>query len=112
LARRIGEHFRLAGMFTDWVDEHPSFERMAPVPLTTVCFRAHPVGVDDDAKLNDLNDKLMNAVNASGQMFITQTKLHGSTILRLVVSHLRTEDKHVAKAWRLLQEKCRDVCST
>ncbi len=112
LARRISEHFRLAGMFTDWIDRHPSFERMAPVPLTTVCFRAHPAGVDDEETLNGLNDRLMTAVNASGRMFITQTKLNGCTILRLVVSHLRTEEKHIVNAWQLLQEKCREECAT
>jgi aromatic-L-amino-acid decarboxylase len=112
LAARINEHFRLAAMFTDWIDRDPSFERMAPVPLTTVCFRAHPEGVDDDEALNAINDRLMNAVNASGQMFITQTKLSNTTVLRLVVSHLRTEQRHVERAWRLLQEKCNEVCAT
>ncbi|UCD24185.1 MAG: amino acid decarboxylase, partial [Gemmatimonadota bacterium] len=110
LARRIGEHFRLAGMFADWIDQHPGFERVAPVPLTTVCFRAHPADIDDRDALNRINDDLMNAVNESGRMFITQTKLNGQTILRLVVSHLRTEERHVVNAWQLLKEQYERVC--
>ncbi|UCG89125.1 MAG: amino acid decarboxylase [Gemmatimonadota bacterium] len=109
LAQRIREHFRLAGMFADWVEEHADFEQLAPVPLTTVCFRAHPRGVDADEQLNSINDRLMNAVNASGRMFITQTKLNGVTVLRLVVSHLRTEEVHVRGAWQLLQDKLDDL---
>jgi aromatic-L-amino-acid decarboxylase len=112
LAARINDHFRLAAMFKDWIDQDPSFERIAPVPLTTVCFRAHPQGVDDDEALNAINDRLMHAVNASGQMFITQTKLSDRTVLRLVVSHLRTEQRHVEHAWQLLQEKCSEICAS
>ncbi len=109
LARRIREHFRLAGMFAGWIDGHQEFERLAPVPLTTICFRAHPRGIDVGEALNRINDRLMNAVNASGLMFVTQTKLNGMTVLRLVVSHLRTEEKHVRSAWQLLQDKLREV---
>jgi aromatic-L-amino-acid decarboxylase len=109
LTRRIKEHFRLGAMFSIWIDEHESFERLAPVPLTTVCFRAHPKGIDADEQLNNINDRLMNAVNASGRMFITQTKLSGRTVLRLVVSHLRTEEAHVRAAWQLLQDELNEV---
>jgi hypothetical protein len=53
----------------------------------------------------------MNAVNATGRMFITQTKLDGDTVLRLVVSHLRTEERHVVSARQLLREKCNELCA-
>jgi aromatic-L-amino-acid decarboxylase len=102
LASRIKDHFRLARIFTHWIDEHPSFERMAPVPLTTVCFRAHPTGIDDRDGLNDLNQRLMDSVNATGKMFLTQTTLEGHLVLRLVISHLRTREEHVIRASELL----------
>jgi aromatic-L-amino-acid decarboxylase len=105
LAQRIREHSRLAQMFAHWVDEHRAFERLAPVPLTTVCFRAHPTGINDDQSLDILNERLLRAVNASGRMFITHTKLHDRIVLRFVISHLRTGQDHVAHAWKLLQEE-------
>jgi aromatic-L-amino-acid decarboxylase len=105
LAQRIRNHRRLARMFGSWIDEHSNFELMAPVPLSTVCFRAHPAGVDDDASLNRLNENLMRAVNASGRMFITHTKLNDRIVLRFVISHLRTSQEHVARAWDLLREE-------
>jgi aromatic-L-amino-acid decarboxylase len=109
LAQRIRDHFRLAGMFRDWVDAHASFERMAPVPLTTICFRAHPAAVAGDDELNDLNQRLMNTVNATGKMFLTQTTLDERLVLRLVISHLRTREEHVTRAWELLQSTLSDI---
>jgi aromatic-L-amino-acid decarboxylase len=81
------------------------------VPLTTVCFRAHPTGIDDDELLDILNERLLRAVNASGRMFITHTKLADRIVLRFVVSHLRTAEEHVSRAWKLLQEKLEEVMS-
>ncbi len=111
LASRIREHFRLAGLFMRWIDEHSSFERMAPVPLTTVCFRAHPPGVEDLDELNDLNERLMEAVNATGLAFLTHTKLGEDLVLRLVVSHLRVREEHIVQVWELLQTTLAEVQS-
>ena len=109
LAARIREHIRLARSFADWVKAHPDFEIMAPTPLSTVCFRAHPTGVDTDAELNHLNQMLLSSVNNTGRVFLTHTKLGDRLVLRFVVSHLRTTDVHVLKAWALLQEKLREL---
>jgi aromatic-L-amino-acid decarboxylase len=52
IAARIREHCRLAREFASWVDEHDDWERLAPVPLATVCFRYRPssLGAPDDAE--------------------------------------------------------------
>ena len=47
LRRRIEEHVRLAHEFASWVDADPDFERLAPVPFSTVCFRYRPEGWAD-----------------------------------------------------------------
>ena len=39
---RICEHLRLARRFARWVDADSGFERLAPVPMSVVCFRAAP----------------------------------------------------------------------
>ena len=44
IIERVREHLRIGKKFAGWVDEHPQFERLAPVPLSTTCFRAHPAG--------------------------------------------------------------------
>ncbi len=112
LAARVREHFRLANQFQSWVNADSCFELMAPVPLTTVCFRAHPLEVTDERELNELNERLMKAVNATRRVFLTHTKLGERFVLRLVVSHLRTREQHVEHAWSLLRQKLAEMRNT
>ncbi len=109
LQTRLREHIRLGQLFAKWVDEHPNFERVAPTPFSTVCFRAKPNGWKDEVKINALNEKLLNAVNATGKVFITHTKLNGKFTIRLCVSGLRTEEKHVELAWDVIQETFQNI---
>src|ERR687894_1406770 len=67
LAARIREHCRLARLFASWVEESEGWERLAPVPLSLVCFRACPAAADETeaeraARLDRLNESLMNSV--------------------------------------------------
>ena len=105
LANRIREHIRVANEFADWIDAHREFERLAPVPLSTVLFRAHPSGTDDEETLNALNERLMKAVNESGRAFLSHTRLGNRYAIRLVVSGLRTLEPHVQEVWKLLQQQ-------
>ncbi len=109
LQARLREHIRLGQLFAKWIDEHPQFERLVPTPFSTVCFHAKPTGWNDEVKINELNEKLLNAVNATGKVFITHTKLNGVFTIRLCVSGLRTEEKHVELAWRVIQESLKKL---
>ena len=109
LSERIREHLRLGKLFAHWIDEHPLFERTAPTPFSTICFRAIPDGINVDEELNLLNEKLMNNVNATGEVFLTHTKLNGKFTIRLVISGVRTEEKHVEKAWALLNNELKNL---
>ena len=101
---RLAEHIRLAGEFADWIDEHPDFERVAPVPFSVVCFRANPRGSGrTEEELERLNRAVLGAVNATGEVFLSHTKLDGRFVLRLAVGTIRTEERHVRRAWELLQ---------
>jgi len=102
LRARLVEHMRLARLFAGWVDADPDFERLAPVPFSVVCFRAKPRGTDwSEADLERLNQGLLDALNATGEVFLSHTKLNGRFTLRLAVGNLRTEERHVARAWEL-----------
>src|SRR5262245_61669168 len=105
IASRIREHIELARRFAEWVDAHPEFERLAPAPLSTVCFRAHPRGVDDETALDDLNQRLLEAINQSGEAFLSHTRLRGRFTIRMVISHLRTNEEQVNRVWALAVEK-------
>ncbi len=103
---RLAEHIRLAQRFAAWVDDHPDFERLAPVPFSVVCFRANPRGARlDEAALDRLNEQLLDAVNASGDVFLSHTRLEGRYTIRLAIGHIRTEERHVARAWELLRHE-------
>lgn len=96
---RLSEHCRLARLFASWVEESDNFEMMAPAPFALVCFRACPAGVDD---LDAFNERLMNEINASGEAYLSHTKLDGQFTLRLSVGSIRVEKRHLQKVWDLL----------
>ena len=103
LAARIREHIRLARLFHSWVSADRAFEIAAPMPFSVVCFRARFEGVGAE-EADRRNEALMEAVNASGEAYLSHTKLHGRTVLRLAVGNLRTEERHLRRAWELLRE--------
>ena len=104
LAARLREHMRLGRLFAGWVDADPDWERIAPVPFSTVVFRLHPRGwAADDARLNPLNERLLEAVNATGEAFLSHAVLGGRHVLRLAIGNIRTEERHVARAWEILR---------
>jgi aromatic-L-amino-acid/L-tryptophan decarboxylase len=99
---RLREHVRLARHFAGWIDEHPDFERMAPTPFSTVCFRAHPED-GEDAGLDGLNERLLASVNGTGECFLSHTKINGAFCLRMAIGNLRTEERHVHDTWVIIQ---------
>ncbi len=106
----LTEHMRLAQLFARWVDDHEDFERLAPVPFSVVCFRARPHDASlGDEELDALNEKLMASVNASGEIFLSHTRVNGILALRLAIGNLRTTDRHVTRAWELLRSHAAEL---
>jgi len=100
---RLREPLRLAQLFRSWVAADPDFELMAPAPMGVVCFRALFPG-RSDGETDHLNDALAEAVNATGEAFLSTTRLRGHSVLRLAIGNIHTREEHVARAWRLLRE--------
>jgi len=92
----IRSHIQWAKDFAALVDAHPKFERVAPVPLSVVCFRYK----GSDAE----NKAIMDKVNESGRVFMATTVLNGKLTLRLAIGNLETTWKDVQEAWDLLVE--------
>ena len=90
----------LAREFASWLDESADFERLAPVPLSTVCFRATPADAKTD--LDQLNERLLEEVNREGKVYLSHTKLDGKFTLRLAIGNIRTRIEHVRLAWEEL----------
>jgi len=100
----IAAHLALATDFAAWVDADPAWERLAPVPLNTVCFRYKPVGLVDEQELAVINQGIIDRVNQAGVIYLTHTRLDDVFALRLAIGQTRTRAEHVAEAWRVLQE--------
>ena len=96
LQEHVREHIRLAQQFADWVRSDSRFELAAPVPLNLVCFRLR--SGDND------NQKLLDALNQSGNLYLTHTRLDGKFTLRLCVGQTNTKSRHVEQAWQLIQQ--------
>jgi len=77
---------------------------MAPVPLSVVCFRVHPVGIDNEMVLDVLNEKILNRINAAGHYFLSHTRVYGKFTMRVAISNIRTMESHVEGLWEELQE--------
>ncbi len=104
---RIRHHLNLAKEFASWIDADQNFQRMAPTPFSTICFRANP---DDknDIELNKLNQQLMEAVNATRKVYLSHTKLGDAFVLRMAIGNLKTERRHVELMWQILQDTLRE----
>jgi aromatic-L-amino-acid decarboxylase len=108
IAANLREHLRLAREFGANIQSHEDFELMAPVVLSTVCFRFHPPRVSE-AQLQRLNRSLLDGVNQTGKVLLSHTVLQGKFTLRLAVGHLRTRQAHIDRAWDLIRGKAREL---
>ena len=101
LQHHIREHVRLAQDFKTWVDESEDFEVVVKPLMNLVCFR-HKAS-------DESNMKLMNTINNSGKMYFTHTKLKGQVVLRMNIGQTNIEERHVKKAWELIQETAKNL---
>jgi aromatic-L-amino-acid decarboxylase len=102
LRERLRAHVALAAQFAGWVEEEADWELCAAHPFALVCFRHAPAGLDARA-LDAHNERLMHAANATGEIFLSHTKLDGTFVLRLAIGNLRTGQADIETAWRVLR---------
>jgi aromatic-L-amino-acid decarboxylase len=104
LAEIIGGHIELAERLAALVDAEPGWERLAPVPFSTVCFRHHPQGVDDEDELERENAALVDRLNRSGLAFVSHTRVHGCYAIRVAIGNAATGWEHVERMWTALRD--------
>jgi aromatic-L-amino-acid decarboxylase len=95
----------LAAEFAGWVRADERFEVVAPHPFSLVCFRLRSGGDPADARRDDeRNEELLRRLNASGEQYLTHTRVDGRYVLRLAIGSPRTERRHVEATWRRIQQ--------
>lgn len=102
LASYVRHHVALAAEFASRVAADSRLELAAPQCLGLVVFRVRGA---DDAR----NRALLNAINASGRVFISSTMLGGRLALRLAVGGSNTQLRDVDVAWEVLQHTLEDI---
>jgi aromatic-L-amino-acid decarboxylase len=95
LQQHIRHGVALARAFERWVADTPDWELCADRHFSVVCFRHE--GSDEH------NERLMHAVNETGEIFISHARLNGRLVLRLAIGHPSTTEADVRRAWDLLR---------
>lgn len=93
----VREHIRMAKKLSEWIDEDPELERMAEAQFSTVVFRHHPPGLEGP-ELSEHNARLLDRVNASGQVYLSHTRVQGRYSLRMAIGNIHTSEAHVRRA--------------
>ncbi|MBM3880266.1 MAG: aspartate aminotransferase family protein [Verrucomicrobia bacterium] len=91
LRHHIRRHVELAQQFAAWVQVDAQFELAVAPVLNLVCFR-HRGG-------DEVNERLLERLNASGRLYLTHTRLGERYTLRFCVGQTHTELEHVQRAW-------------
>lgn len=85
------------------IDAHPSFRRTAPTLFSLICLRYEPEGATPE-QADALNEKLLEAINASGEFFLSPTRIDDRYVIRIAIGNLLTEERHVERLWQFLSE--------
>jgi len=101
LRYHIRRHVELAQEFAAWIKKDDRFELVLSPPLNLVCFRRRGG--------NDINQKLMDRLNRSGDLYLTHAMMYDRLALRLCVGQTHTRRRHVVNAWRKIQDMATEL---
>jgi aromatic-L-amino-acid decarboxylase len=101
LRHHVRDHVRLAGELAARIDADPRLALSAPPHLNLVCFRhVGRAGVPGD----QATEALHGALNATGRVYLTHTRLGGRYVLRASIGAWTTGQRHVDALWGLIDE--------
>lgn len=112
LQQRLRRDLANARWLADRVESEEGWEVVAPVALQTVCVVHRPArlgnGVpgSDEAAVDALNRHTrawVEAINQSGEAFLTATVLDGLWVARVSIGVETTEREHVERVWKLMR---------
>jgi aromatic-L-amino-acid decarboxylase len=110
LQEKLRFHIKMTEELRLKIETHQDFELLAPTPLNTICFRFVPHEYkEEEDKLNEINANLLEKINDSGKLYLTQTKLNGKYTIRIVIGQTEVKETHVEKAWDLIQSIAKSI---
>ncbi|CAL5095736.1 unnamed protein product [Urochloa decumbens] len=116
----VRAHVRMAAAFEAMVRDDARFEVPVPRQFALVCFRLRPAAAavgekhvrGDEVEPNELNRRLLEAVNATGRAYMSSAVVGGVYVLRCAIGNSLTEERHVREAWSVVQEQATVVLAT
>jgi aromatic-L-amino-acid decarboxylase len=105
----ISRHIELAHELAAKIAAADDFELQVAPRLALFCFRYRPPGIGDEGHLDELNARLLEALNDSGEVYLTQTRVQDRYTIRFCVGQAGTEERHVDKAWQIIQQTARSL---
>lgn len=123
IAASIAEDNALAAYFGARVEAAADFELLAPVELSICCFRYVPpdaksrlsqtANEDERAcverELNELNERILRAVQHGGRAYVSNASLRGRFALRACIVNFRTTRRDIEATLEIIREAARDV---
>jgi glutamate/tyrosine decarboxylase-like PLP-dependent enzyme len=85
---------KLAKSFVAWVKASEDFELAVPPMLPIVTFRLKPAGRSPQQLTAD-HDAIVDEVTRDGGRWISETKVRGESVLRMMVISYLTEERHL-----------------
>jgi aromatic-L-amino-acid decarboxylase len=106
---KIRSHIEYGQRLAALIAAAPDFEIMAPVPLNLVCFRYLPQPDLSPEAADRLNEQLLLRLNGSGRILLTQTRLSGRYVIRMVAGQTDATWEEIEKGWELIQSTARSM---
>lgn len=101
LRARLRNHINWSQQLHDRLALEPDFEIVTPPMWSLWTFRYAPEGALD---LDDLNLRLVNAINDDGRIYLTQTRVDGDLVIRFQAGQFETTETDVMMAHSVITE--------
>jgi aromatic-L-amino-acid decarboxylase len=111
ISQIIEQNIAMAQSFKAKLEENNDWQILAPVELSTVCFRYVPDKNLDNETLDSLQFKILKYVEDSGEAFFTAAVLKGKVALRVCFANHRTTFEDMEFIINLLKKAVDSICS-
>jgi aromatic-L-amino-acid/L-tryptophan decarboxylase len=106
----IHRQLKLSNSFADWVRTSEHFELAVPPMLPIITFRLKAAGRNPQ-KLSADHDRIVEKVTHDGSRWISETKVCGQSVLRMMVISYLTEERHLEGLEAALTSAAKELIS-
>ncbi len=104
LKERLREHISYAEWLSENIKEHPNLELVIDPAMNVLVFRFID-NAKSEAELERYNQEMINDMNASGEVYLTHTRIQGKFAIRVVIGQTYFEKSNVEKLWDVIIRK-------